>query len=58
MDIINKLLDLHKQATTERSHFYVATTCTEAMAEIARLRMRVAALESQIAVATSADKPI
>lgn len=37
-DIIEKLEDLHKQATTERSHFYVAGCCKEAIAEITELR--------------------
>ena len=38
MDIIEKLTDLHKQATTERSHFYVASCCADAIAEFVRLR--------------------
>lgn len=38
MDIIEKLTDLHKQATTERSHYYVASCCREAIDEIERLR--------------------
>lgn len=37
-DIVERLEDLHKQATTERSHYYVASTCVEAIAEIKRLR--------------------
>lgn len=37
-DIIAKLEDLHKQATHERSHFYVASCAAEAIAEIKRLR--------------------
>ncbi len=37
MSIIEKLEDLHKQATTERSHYYVASCCREAIAEIKRL---------------------
>ena len=37
-DIIDKLLDLHKQATTERSHNYVAACAKEAMTEILKLR--------------------
>ena len=36
--IIEKLADLLKQATTERSHYYVASCVTEAMQEIKRLR--------------------
>lgn len=37
-DILEKLADLHKQATTENSHFYVAACVKEAIAEINRLR--------------------
>ena len=37
MDILDKLRDLHKQATTERSHYYVASCCNEAIATIERL---------------------
>ncbi len=37
-DILDKLADLLKQAETERSHFYVASCCREAIAEIIRLR--------------------
>ena len=38
MDILEKLADLHSQATIERSHYYVGASCKEAMDEIARLR--------------------
>ncbi len=37
-DILEKLEDLHKQATTERSHYYVALCCREARDEIIKLR--------------------
>ena len=37
-DIMDVLEDLHKQATTERSHYYVGTVLTLAMQEISRLR--------------------
>lgn len=37
-DIIARLENLLKQATTERSHHYVATCCRDAIAEIKRLR--------------------
>ncbi len=40
-DIILKLLDLQKQATTERSHFYVAKCITEAIQEIVDLRIKL-----------------
>jgi hypothetical protein len=38
MDILEKLRGLHVQATTERSHYYVASCVEEAIAEIKRLR--------------------
>lgn len=38
-DIIDDLRDLHKQATTENSHFYTAKVISAAMVEISRLRM-------------------
>ena len=41
-DILDKLRDLHKQATTERSHYYVASCCGEAIGEIVRLRQDLA----------------
>jgi hypothetical protein len=37
-DILDSLEDLLKQATTERSHYYVAKCCRDAIAEIKRLR--------------------
>ena len=37
-DIVDSLKDLHKQATTERSHYYVAKCCLDAINEIERLR--------------------
>lgn len=47
-DILDKLRDLHKQATTERSHYYVAACCGEAIGEIERLRYELAKM-NQIA---------
>ena len=44
-DIIDKLKDLLKQATTERSHYYVASCCTEAIAEVERLRADMMRIE-------------
>ncbi len=38
VDIIDRLLDLHAQATVERSHFYVGNLCTEAAREITLMR--------------------
>ena len=49
MDIIEKLTDLHKQATTERSHYYVASCCREAIDEIERLRADTRLLRGLIA---------
>lgn len=37
-DILYLLEDLHKQATVERSHFYVGKCVRDAIAEIKRLR--------------------
>lgn len=37
-DILADLVDLHKQATTEKSHYYVAACCKRAILEITRLR--------------------
>jgi predicted DNA-binding protein len=42
-DILDDLRDLHKQATTERSHYYVAKCCERAIAEIEDLRQQVRA---------------
>lgn len=39
-DIVGKLQDLHKQAITERSHFYTAKVLEEAVGEIIDLRKR------------------
>ena len=41
MNIIDKLHDLHKQATVEKSHYYVASVVTEAIQEINELRAKV-----------------
>lgn len=37
-DILDRLRDLHKQATVERSHYYVGKCCQNAIEEIERLR--------------------
>jgi hypothetical protein len=44
-DILDDLRDLQKQATTERSHYYVAACCARAIGEVTHLRQRVARLE-------------
>ena len=38
-DILDKLADLHLQATTEKSHYYVAKCCKDAMSEIYGTRL-------------------
>lgn len=43
-DIMEVLRDLHKQATTENSHFYTAKVITAAMVEIQKLRIAVNAM--------------
>lgn len=47
--ILERLKDLAKQATTERSHFYVKKTCVDAYGEItdleAKLKIAAEALE-------------
>lgn len=47
-DIVERLQDLLKQATTDRSHFYVAKQCKDAIVEITALRDEVAALRAEI----------
>ncbi len=48
-DIIELLRDLHKQATTERSHYYVASCVEQAIREIERLRSALAAEREECA---------
>lgn len=43
-DILEDLRNLHKQATTERSHYYVGKCCLRAIAEIEELRRAVRAV--------------
>jgi len=42
-DILDDLRDLHRQATSERSHYYVAKCAERAIKEIVDLRAEVAA---------------
>ena len=37
-DILDRIADLHKQATTERSHYYTASTLEACSQEIKQLR--------------------
>ena len=45
-DILERLLDLHKQATTEQTHYYVSKCCLDSIAEIVALRLRLADAEA------------
>ena len=47
-DILDDLRDLEKQATTERSHYYVRECCRRAIAEIESLRHQWAAGVSEV----------
>lgn len=44
-DIIDRLHDLHKQATDERSHYYVGKCVRDAISEIQRLRSIIEAVQ-------------
>jgi len=41
MGILEKLCDLHKQATEERSHYYTGKIILEAIHEISTLRRKI-----------------
>ena len=59
MDILEKLAGLYKQATTERSHYYVAGCCKEAVEEIARLRIEVTKVEAlEVQLISHGIKPV
>lgn len=40
-DIIDKLVDLHRQAVVERSHYYVGSVVEAAVTEITMLRSKL-----------------
>jgi hypothetical protein len=46
-DIMDDLRDLHKQATTENSHYYTAKVLSAAMVEISRLRVALHTAEEK-----------
>ena len=48
MDIVEKLVDLHKQATEEKSHYYVAAICQESIIAILSLRLELSKLQLQL----------
>lgn len=43
-DLLAELVDLHKQATTERSHYYTGKVVASALTEIAVLRSALKAI--------------
>ncbi len=47
-DILDRLADLHKQATEERSHYYVGGCVRDAIDEIKRLRRTVSWLNAVV----------
>lgn len=49
-DIVEKLFDLHKQATKERSHYYVGSLVRDAIDEIMKLRKQ---LEADVVIPAS-----
>jgi hypothetical protein len=57
-DVIDALEDLHKQATLERSHFYVGKVAVLAQAEIKALRWQLEEAQRLLQVhdTTVADK--
>lgn len=48
MDIIDKLNDLHKQATVERSHYYVGSTVKEAATVISGQRIALEMIKATL----------
>jgi hypothetical protein len=51
--LIDDLRDLEKQATTERSHYYVATCCRRAIAELERKGAQIERLQAEIKTVVS-----
>ena len=50
IDLIDRLEDLHKQATVERSHYYTGKCIRDAIEEIKMLRRDQAALADFVAI--------
>lgn len=48
-DVLHKLVDLHKQATLERSHNYVGSVVIDAIGEITRLRFENSVMRADLA---------
>jgi hypothetical protein len=55
-DILDRLEDLHKQATEERSHYYVGACVRAAMEEIDGLRGKVVTLTERAVFGEAALK--
>lgn len=53
MDLLDKIKDLHKQATEEKSHYYVGSVLKECFTEISCLRFKL----KMIKVALSQEIP-
>ena len=53
-DLVRRLHSLHKQATVERSHFYVGRCAKDAIDHIEELSNCVAVLEAELAKAVEA----
>lgn len=47
-DILERIRDLHKQATTEKSHYYVGATLKECYTEISCLRLKLKMIRNLI----------
>lgn len=48
-DVLDRIADLHKQATTEKSHYYTASTLEACSNEIKRLRAALNAVRTPFA---------
>jgi hypothetical protein len=57
-DILDRLEDLHKQATEERSHYYVGACVRAAMEEIDALRGKVVTLTERAVFAEAVSNAV
>ena len=55
MTLQERLRDLHKQATTERSHYYVGTTAQEAADALDAQAARIIGLKRELYLLVEAD---
>ena len=56
-DILERLADLHKQATVERSHNYSGAVIYDALEEIKKLRFQIDTLEQLLTAYMTAQRP-